>query len=100
VGNNEVNRIRGSAVPRQPRPNERVDRRCHVHPLSAGVEQQYPVATEHEVEERLFEVRARRLAQDEKVRVVRMDLERWCPAALRSAGIDGCWKASRLDGRW
>ena len=100
VGNDEVNRIGGSAVPRQPRPNERVDRRRHVHPLGAGVEQQYPVAAEHEVQERLLEVGARRLAQDEKVRVIGMDLKGRRPGAVRPAGIEGCWKASRFDGRW
>src|SRR6476659_5743932 len=99
VGDHELNGIRRSTVPRQPRPNERVDWRRNVYPLGASVEQQCPIATEHQVEERLFEVGARRLAEDEQVRVVLMDLERRRSAALRAAGIEGCWQASRFDYR-
>jgi hypothetical protein len=101
VGNDELHRISsGSVVPPHPRPNERVDRRRHIHPLSTGIEQQDPISAEHEIEERLFEVRARRLAEDEKVRVVLVHSKRRRTGAIGSAGIEGRRETSRFDCRW
>jgi hypothetical protein len=81
----------------EPGTQQCVDRCGDVDVAGPGVEEQRTVVAEEEIEERLLVIRARRLAQDEEIRVVRLDPERRHARAVGSARVPRGGQLSRLQ---
>jgi len=102
MGDNECHRLACAPVPREPRPNESVDRSGDIHAPCPGVEQQRALLTEQQIEKRLLVVRTCRLAQDIEVGVVRVHPELRRARAVRTAGVEARGQLTQLlgCGRW
>ena len=95
VRDDQIDRL--AAPTSQPRADQRVDRADDIDVACTRIKQERAIVPKDQIEERLFEVRARRLAKNIEIIIVRMDPKLRDPGATRAAGVPGRRETSRVE---